>query len=89
MSTQRPADYDAPRFYMGLGIDQRRCAACAVAPTLPCAAHRDHEPCTGAGDCPSRLHEHGCYADLDGSACNDPDDHGHTPIPPAKTEGER
>jgi len=69
------AENDAPRFYLGVGIDQRRCAACAACPTLPCAAHRNHPACTGASDCPSGLHEHGCYADRDGSACNDPDDH--------------
>lgn len=71
---------ETDRFYLGVGIDQRRCAACAACPTLPCAEHRDRPACTGASDCPARLHEHGCHADGDGSACNDPDDHG--PITP-------
>lgn len=76
--TEQQADNDR-RFYVGLGIDQRRCAACAACPTQPCADHRDAEGCTGAGDCPARLHEHGCYADRDGTACNDPEDHATSP----------
>lgn len=31
--------------------------------------------CSGSGDCPAYYHEHGCFADLDGSTCNDPADH--------------
>lgn len=27
--------------YLGLGIDQDRCAACAAYPELPCAVHRE------------------------------------------------
>lgn len=32
-------------------------------------------PCSGASDCPAPVHEHGCYADLDGTACTDPEEH--------------
>lgn len=32
-------------------------------------------PCSGAGNCPAPVHEHGCFADLDGSACTDPTEH--------------
>lgn len=32
-------------------------------------------PCDGSGHCPAPLHVHGCYADLDGSTCDDPSDH--------------
>lgn len=31
--------------------------------------------CTGAADCRSGVHEHGCFADIDGTACDDPSDH--------------
>lgn len=31
--------------------------------------------CQGDEHCKAPRHEHGCYADLDGSACNDPDEH--------------
>lgn len=74
------------RFYLGQGIDQRRCAACAAAPTLPCAEHRGHQPCTGASDCSARLHEHGCYADHDGTAYTDPDEHDAPTEDPAPVE---
>lgn len=33
--------------------------------------------CDGSSTCPGPHHWHGCYADLDGSACEDPDDHPH------------
>jgi hypothetical protein len=84
MTNQAAHSAEQERFYIGIGVAQRRCAACAVCPTLPCAAHRHLPPCTGAGDCPSGLHEHGCYADRDGSACNDPDDHREVASPPGQ-----
>lgn len=31
--------------------------------------------CTGAEDCPSRHHIHGCFADLDFRRCDDPVEH--------------
>lgn len=31
--------------------------------------------CSGAGNCQAYYHEHGCFADIDGTRCNDPDDH--------------
>lgn len=33
------------------------------------------DPCTGAGDCAAARHDHGCFADVDGSRYDDPDDH--------------
>lgn len=33
------------------------------------------DECTGARNCASRLHVHGCFADLDGTRCDDPEDH--------------
>ena len=46
----RPAAKAAPNegaesLYLGIGIDQARCAACAAYPDLPCA---DHRPKDGA-----------------------------------------
>lgn len=32
-------------------------------------------PCEGSGNCRAALHEHGCFADTDGTACDDPEDH--------------
>ena len=37
--------------------------------------HDTHFPCTGRPDCSSALHEHGCFADLDGTRCTDRGDH--------------
>ena len=31
--------------------------------------------CDGSGVCQSPLHAHGCYSDLDGSACDEPTEH--------------
>lgn len=31
--------------------------------------------CDGSSQCTAKIHEHGCYLDVDGSACNDPMDH--------------
>lgn len=33
------------------------------------------DECTGAGNCPARVHVHGCFADRDGTRCDDPEDH--------------
>lgn len=38
--------------------------------------HTYDSRCTGAYDCPVTRHVHGCFADLDGSRCDDPGDHG-------------
>ena len=80
--TEHKAESAEP--YLGIGIDQRRCAACWACPTLPCAVHRDKPACTGASDCPADLHEHGCFADVYGMFCNDPDDHDDVSSPPGK-----
>lgn len=44
-----------------------------------CESHapEQFEPgaCEGHACCTARLHVHGCYADLDGSQCDDPSDH--------------
>jgi hypothetical protein len=38
-------------------------------------ASTNERNCTGASDCSVALHIHGCFADLDGTACDDPGDH--------------
>lgn len=46
----------------------------------PADAGSTLEKCEGSSACIAPLHVHGCYADLDGSACDDPTDHaGSTP----------
>lgn len=70
--TGEPQAADGERFYLGLGIDQRRCAACAAYPAVPCAVHRDCVACTGAPECASRLHEHGCPADAEAPRLPEP-----------------
>jgi hypothetical protein len=35
----------------------------------------DYGDCDGTGICESALHWHGCFADIDGSSCSEPDAH--------------
>lgn len=38
--------------------------------------------CEGSGNCRAALHTHGCFADRDGTACDDPEDHADTNADP-------
>lgn len=53
-------------------FDVRRIAKLAALDAAPAPTE---DRCTGANDCQARPHFHGCYADLDGTNCTDPDDH--------------
>lgn len=33
------------------------------------------DECTGAANCAARVHVHGCFADVNGARCDDPEDH--------------
>lgn len=60
-----------------------RCGECRLGlgvhrPSDPLCRHYRAQPatdCTGAADCRAAVHEHGCFADIDGMACTDPSDH--------------
>lgn len=51
------------------------CVRCVVDEFASRLSPAEPVPCDGSGRCPAPLHVHGCYADLDGSACDDPSDH--------------
>jgi uracil-DNA glycosylase len=43
--------------------------------------------CDGSFICDSAKHVHGCFADRDGTACDDPGDHVTRPVPSTPEEG--
>ncbi len=79
-STFKDPDSEVARGYTHKHSDAVRTALAAAGVDT---AHTETttEVCTGAGTCNAPTHVHGCFADRDGSRCDDPADHPRAAVP--------